>query len=59
MRRFLLKCNGGIEGVLFSDCSLVIHGSFFHHSHVASLSELKHMFRNVEIVWLDAEEILP
>src|SRR5690348_10181051 len=56
MKRFLLHHKGKeIEGVLFSDGSIILHGFTIQPFEVASLDELTHMFPHDRPFWLDGE----
>ncbi len=54
MKRFLITHND-IEGILFSDGSIVLHGKPFQHREVTSLDELRRMFLRDRPFWLDGK----
>src|SRR5690348_3071064 len=54
MKRFLIT-HEAIEGVLFSDGSIVIHGKKYQHYEVTSLDELRRMFPRDRPFWLDGK----
>jgi len=57
MRRFLLKQDeNAVEGVMFSDGFIVIHGMFFVGMNVVSKYELGKMFPKAKVEWIDKEE---
>jgi hypothetical protein len=57
MRRFHLKQDDlSVEGVMFSDGFVVIHGLFFFGMHVVSIYELKNKFPKAKIEWVDKDE---
>jgi hypothetical protein len=57
MRRFLLKQDElSVEGVMFSDGFIVIHGMFFVGMNVVSKYELGKMFPKAKVEWIDKEE---
>jgi len=57
MRRFLLKQDENtVEGVMFSDGFIVIHGMFFVGMNVVSKYELEKMFPKAKVEWIDKED---
>ncbi len=61
MRRFQVRTGpenkpDAIEGVQFSDGTIVLHGLFFDHAIFASFNELKKLFHEIEPEWIDEEK---
>ena len=56
MRRFFLKQDElSVEGVMFSDGFIVLHGLFFFGMPIVSRYELEKLFPKSKIEWIDKD----